>query len=62
MKWIRSKAHNWGVEKLQTIMEKDRNLRQELKNKQALLKEKSAMAKDICLEKKESIKRKIIKT
>ena len=42
-RWIRFKAHNWGVEKLNAIIEKD--LKEDVKNKLLETKEKAKLIK-----------------
>ena len=51
-KWIRQKAHHWGVSTLEGIMDKERQIAEELKKK-------GNQAKDFAVHKKEQLKEKI---
>lgn len=57
-RWIRHRAHNWGVEKLNKIIEKD--LQDDLKAKLELTKTKALQLKEKVADKTDKIKEKVV--
>ena len=61
-RWIRFKAHNWGVDKLNKIIEKD--IKEDVKNKLMITKEKARKIKLAAQERaaisKEKLKQRLI--
>lgn len=59
MKWMRQKAHNWGVGTMEGIMDKERSLKEELRKKSCKAKEIAAQKKEKLIEKKDAFKEKL---
>ena len=54
-KWIRYKAHNWGVQTLQKIIETDIKILDDIKQKQIKLKGIAAQKKELLVTKKDNV-------
>ena len=58
-KWIRQKAHNWGVDTMNSIIEKDIKLKEQLIQKKEEVKQRAKSTTENIKMKKDLIKSKI---